>query len=104
MADETPTIRNIRIYLDEIVMFGRISALAITQLEAAVAARPDTPTSKDTNEDQQTAIAAAVQQILYASAMVSKFLWPISKKGFPQPAAQYFASFWALTPTNARIR
>lgn len=83
VADETPTIRNIHIYLDEIVMFGRISALAITQLEAAVAARPDTPTSKNTNEDQQTAIAAAVQQILYASAMVSKFLWPISKKGFP---------------------
>ncbi|WKX02058.1 hypothetical protein Q3O43_29735 (plasmid) [Rhodococcus aetherivorans] len=79
MPEERPEIRNIRVYLHEIVMFGRISERAITQLEA-VLVMPNTLVSKEAAEEQQTAIAASVQQILYASAMVSKFLWPILDK------------------------
>ncbi len=63
-------------------MFGRISQRAITQLEVAVA-MPSALVSRESGEEQQIAIAASVQQILYASAMVSKFLWPIVKGDFP---------------------
>lgn len=82
MTDETPQLRSTRVFLHEIVMFGRISALAVTQLQTALAA-PCTLVPEDSNQAQQTSIAAAIQQILYASAMVSKFLWPISQRPFP---------------------
>ncbi|BCN51953.1 hypothetical protein RE9425_03430 [Prescottella equi] len=72
------------IYLREIVLYGGISAMAIEQLEAAVATHPADASAR---RDQQVKIAAGVQQVLYSAAMVSKFLWPISKSDWASARA-----------------